>query len=409
MSNDSGNIRFDQSEVADIAADAKQAGQVEENHNPGEINPAAEAMMAAATTATQVEKPAEPKSVRVQIEEAVTKHRPKSKLALGRGLDVGTANLLSAVQDESGEVTAKRERNAFLEIPVEVGGNLELLTKLNVPYVVHKDRFYVLGDVSFQLANMFGKEVRRPMQDGFLSPMEQDAIPIMKFLLERLLGQPAVENEPLYFCVPAPSIDKDNDTVYHEGIVNGLLKKLGFQPKSMNEGHAVVYSELADCGFTGIGISCGGGMFNVCVAYKTIPAVTFSVARGGDWIDRHVAKVMGIQRTRATAIKENEVNLTGPKSREEEAVVLYYRHLISYVLQNLKQRFQLARDVPQFTDPVEVVVAGGTSLAGGFVDIFAEELQKVDFPVPIAGVRRAADPMTSVVRGTLIAAALAND
>jgi actin-like ATPase involved in cell morphogenesis len=344
----------------------------------------------------------------VQIESAVSSaHKPQ--LALGRGLDVGTANLLSAVQDQSGEVTVKRERNAFLEIPAEVSGNLELLTKLNVPYVKHKDRFYVLGDVSFQLANMFGKEVRRPMQDGFLSPMEQDAIPIMKFLLERLLGQPSVESEPVYFCIPAPSIDQDNDTVYHEGIVGGLLKKIGYEPKSMNEGHAVVFSELADSGFTGIGISCGGGMFNVCVAYKTIPAVTFSVARGGDWIDRHVAKVMGIQRTRATAIKENEVNLTEPKSREEEAVVLYYRNLISYVLQNLKQRFQLARDVPQFTDPVEVVVAGGTSLVGGFVDIFAEELQKVDFPVPIAGVRRAADPMTSVVRGTLIAAALAND
>lgn len=408
MSNDTGNIRFDQSEVADIAAAARQAGQVEENSNPGEINPA-EALMAAAATATQTEAPAEPKPMRVQIEEAVSKHQPKSALALGRGLDVGTANLLSAVQDESGQVSVKRERNAFLEIPSEVSGNLDLLTKLNVPYVKHKDRFYVLGDVSFQLANMFGKEVRRPMQDGFLSPMEQDAIPIMKFLLERLLGQPAVEGEPLYFCIPAPSIDTDNDTVYHEGIVGGLLNKIGYQPKSMNEGHAVVYSELADSGFTGIGISCGGGMFNVCVAYKTIPAVTFSVARGGDWIDRHVAKVMGIQRTRATAIKENEVNLTEPKCREEEAVVLYYRHLISYVLQNLKQRFQLARDVPQFTDPVEVVVAGGTSLVGGFVDIFAEELQKVDFPVPIAGVRRAADPMTSVVRGTLIAAALAND
>ena len=150
-------------------------------------------------------------------------------------------------------------------------------------------------------------------------------------------------------------------------------------------------------------------MFKVCVAYKTIPAVKFSVARGGDWIDNHVAKVMGIPRTRATAIKESDVNLMEPKTREEEAVVLYYRNLISYVLQNLKQRFQLARDVPQFTDPVEVVVAGGTSLVGGFVDVFAEELQRVDFPLQIAGVRRAEDAMTSVVRGCLIAAALADN
>jgi hypothetical protein len=399
MSNDSGTIRFEQPEVQDL--EAAEAEPMEQMTN------SAEAALAAAAAAVKAgENTAQPaQSVRVKIEEKLQTSAPK-QLALGRGLDVGTANILSAVQDHSGKVGVKRERNAFLEIPAESGGNLDLLTKLNVPYVKHKDKFYVLGDVSFHLANMFGKEVRRPMQDGFLSPEERDAIPIMRFLIDRLLGKPSQEGEPVYFCIPAPSIDKDNDTVYHEGIVAGLLKKLGFAPKSMNEAHAIVYSELQDSGFTGIGVSCGGGMFNVCVAYKTIPALTFSVARGGDWIDKSVSKVMGIPKTRASAIKENEVNLMEPKTREEEAVVLYYRNLISYVLTNLKMRFQLARDVPQFTDPVEVVVAGGTSLVGGFVEVFAQEIQKVDFPIPIAGVRRADDAMTSVVRGTLIAAAL---
>ena len=41
---------------------------------------------------------------------------------------------------------------------------------------------------------------------------------------------------------------------------------------------------------------------------------------------------MGIQKTRATAIKEGDVDLLEPRNREEEAVVLYYRNLVSYVL-----------------------------------------------------------------------------
>ena len=41
--------------------------------------------------------------------------------------------------------------------------------------------------------------------------------------------------------------------------------------------------------------------------------------------------------------------------------------------------------------------------------VFAEELAKVDFPLKIQGVRRAEDAMTSVVRGCLIAAALADN
>ena len=33
-----------------------------------------------------------------------TKAQPKSEVAVGKGLDVGTANLLSAAQDENGEI-----------------------------------------------------------------------------------------------------------------------------------------------------------------------------------------------------------------------------------------------------------------------------------------------------------------
>jgi len=337
-------------------------------------------------------------------------HTSSPSTIVGKGLDVGTANLLSSFRRGDGETVVKRERNMFLEIPSEYRRNKSMLTRLGVPYVSYNNRLYVLGDASFNLANMFGKDVRRPMKNGFMSPNEQDAIPMLRFIVEHLLGKPAVEGEPVTFSVPAPSVDTENDTIYHEGVLEGLLAKLGYDPSPINEGHAVVYSELEEQDFTGIGISCGGGMFNVCVAYRSIPAVTFSVGRGGDWIDDHVAKVMGVSSTRATDIKETEgLNLMTPRNREEEAVSLYYRNLIDYVLENLAQRFSMAADVPQFRDPVEVVVAGGTSLPDGFAEIFAEEMTGMNFPLEIARIRRADDPLTSVVRGCLIAAAIAQD
>ena len=39
-------------------------------------------------------------------------------IALGKGLDVGTANLAAAVQNEDGGITVTVERNAFLDIPI---------------------------------------------------------------------------------------------------------------------------------------------------------------------------------------------------------------------------------------------------------------------------------------------------
>ena len=111
-----------------------------------------------------------------------------------------------------------------------------MLTQLKVPYVGFRDRLFVLGDAAFNLANMFGQEVRRPMADGFLSPAEQDAIPMMRFIIHRLLGDPKQPGEKVCFCIPAPSIDKDNDTVYHEGIVSGILRKLGYTFKNRRIG-----------------------------------------------------------------------------------------------------------------------------------------------------------------------------
>jgi len=49
-------------------------------------------------------------------------------------------------------------------------------------------------------------------------------------------------------------------------------------------------------------------------------------------------------------------------------------------------------------------VAGGTSKAKGFVDMFAAKLKENDFPLPVKEVRHAADPLHAVARGCLIAA-----
>jgi hypothetical protein len=229
-------------------------------------------------------------------------------------------------------------------------------------------------------------------------------MPIEKLLLENLLGAPNFPGEKCYFSVPADPIDADFNVVYHKGVFSGMLKKMGFEPKPLLEGHAVVFSELAEDDFTGIGISCGGGMFNICVSYKSIPALAFSTARGGDWIDRNVATVLGIKASRATAIKEKGVNLLSPRNREEEAVEIYYRNLISYTLEAIKTRFEASSGMPAFPEPIEIVCAGGTSMIGGFIELFQDEFQSIKFPIPVKNIRRAEDPLFSVAKGCLVAA-----
>jgi hypothetical protein len=329
----------------------------------------------------------------------------ETEVALGKGLDLGTANIAAAIQNPDGGITVNLERNAFLDIGSDVYSK-NMLTKLKVPYVVHNGKLVVIGESAFELANVFGKDTRRPMSDGLISPGEVDALPMMKLIVAKVLGEPTVRGESCYFSVPAESLDIDNNIVYHEGLFQGMLTKMGYTAKSINEAHAVIFAELAESDFTGIGLSFGGGMANACIAYKSIPCVSFSVARGGDWIDKNVANVLGIKESKATYIKERGVDIRDPKNREEEAVAIYYRNLINYVLQNVKARFEGGQNMPSFNSPVDIACAGGTSLVGGFIEVFRDEFAKIDFPIPVGRIFRAEDALTAVAKGCLVAAAI---
>jgi len=332
----------------------------------------------------------------------------ETNILLGKGLDIGTANIAAAVQTPDGNVAIHLERNAFLDIKGDVYSK-NMLTKLKVPYVVHNGKMIVIGESAFELANIFGRETRRPMKDGLISPSEVDALPMIKLIISKVLGEPAAPNENCYFSVPAESIDADNNVIYHQGLFEGMLRKMGYNAQAINEGHAVVFSELAEQDFTGIGISFGGGMVNVCVCYKTIPALSFSVCRGGDWIDKNVATVLGIPTSKATYLKERGVDIRNPKNREEEAIAIYYRNLLNYTITNIKHRFESSSNMPTFPDAIHVVCAGGTSMIEGFEEVFREEFQKVDFPLDVSEVRRAPEPLNSVAKGCLVAAAISDE
>ena len=118
------------------------------------------------------------------------------KMRPGKGLDVGTANLLSAVQDYDGNVIIKCQRNAFIDIE-QNDFTRNMLTKMDVQYVVLSNRMIVIGDPAFDLANIYNRETRRPMSDGMISPKEADALPIEKLLIDRLLGPPQVSKEEI--------------------------------------------------------------------------------------------------------------------------------------------------------------------------------------------------------------------
>ena len=62
--------------------------------------------------------------------------------------------------------------------------------------------------------------------------------------------------------------------------------------------------------------------------------------------------------------------------------------------------------MPIFNDPIDIACAGGTSMVGGFIEVFRDEFGKIDFPIPIGRIFRAEEALQAVAKGCLVAAVI---
>jgi hypothetical protein len=179
---------------------------------------------------------------------------------------------------------------------------------------------------------------------------------------------------------------------------------MGYDAEPINEGMSVIYSELANESFTGLGVSFGAGMTNVCLAYYAVPVMKFSVARGGDWVDQQAAQATGTPVDKVTSIKEEdfELDFTTDVGGVEGALSIYYENLLDYVIERVVEEVD-EEDVEEGLD-VPVVVTGGTAMPPGFLDLFRDHLEDADIPFSISAVSIAQEPLYSVARGALVAA-----
>jgi hypothetical protein len=328
-----------------------------------------------------------------------------AKMRPGVGLDVGTMNLVSARTNDNDKTVTQRVRDAFLDLDPEAKRSLRMS---KVSYIEKDGQIIVIGDSALTMANLFKRDVRRPLARGVVSSAEVDAQEILSLLVYKVLEDPVVSGENCYYSVPAAPVDDEGqDIVYHTEIFRKIITEHGYKAVPTNEAMAIVYSNCADDGFSGLAVSFGSGMCNVALSYQTVEGLSFALARGGDWVDAHAAKAMGSTPARMCAIKEKGVNLTKPVGREQEAIALYIRALITYCLDNIAAQFRKSQTKIDLPDAIPFVVSGGTSKADGFMDIFKEEFEAVKkrgFPIPISEVRQAKDPMTAVAEGLLVLA-----
>lgn len=328
----------------------------------------------------------------------------------GVGLDVGTAFIQRARTLVSGDVEFLTQRDAFLEITPISDHNAKIiemgLKAKNAFYLKKNGVFYIVGQHAVETATEQQKSVERPLKRGVLDAKDKDSFGMLSKIIEILLGKAIVGGESCFYSYPADPIDETFDAVYHQSVIGKILKNLNYTPNPILEAEALAYSELLNDGLTGIAISWGAGQTNVAIVHMGITVMSFSVARGGDWVDTKVEEDFGHPATVVQAEKEAGVDLLNPRDELHDAISERYNKLIDYVVGNLALQFKNAKNMPNFRSPVNIVISGGTSKAANFIPVFEETIRRHQINLNIGEIRSAADPMTAVANGCLIAAQL---
>ena len=330
---------------------------------------------------------------------------------MAKAVDIGTCFLVAASQDAHQEVQVKSIRDAFIDMENDPSvKNMLTMSKMN--FIEAGDKIYLVGDAAVTMANIFKREVRRPLSKGVISPGELEAEKILLVLLETILGKAQVQGEVCYYSVPGNPSDREMDVVYHQAMFSKLIGSLGYKAIAMNEAAAIVYSNCAKEMFSAISISFGAGMANVALLYQTMVGMTYSVTNSGDWLDESAAKATGTTASRIQSIKERGLNLMDandgdPKTfREREALIIYYKSLILRVLDSIRNEFEKRRGSIDLPHAIPLVLSGGTSLPKGFKELFVAGFESVrdKFPIAISEIRLATDQLNAVAQGLLVAA-----
>ena len=157
-------------------------------------------------------------------------------------------------QRTGGDSAYESQLNAFVSIPYSkiTEGALE---REKIPHTdARRSQIIVHGNESEKFAGLLNAEIRRPMTGGLLDAKEPDSLRMIREILtDDVRRASRRRSQKICFTVPAPPLGAEGSLTYHEATLRQILTDLNCGPTSINEGLAIVYSELESSNYTGIG------------------------------------------------------------------------------------------------------------------------------------------------------------
>lgn len=270
-------------------------------------------------------------------------------------LDLGSHSIRS-LRPVGRQLHARNCRSVYSILPDNTEQR-RLLEKAKIAYAACDDNLILLGEAAEELSRLFQTPCIDLLPGGTVPQSDPVARQIIALFIDALLPAPTMERQ---ICCFTQSGHARAQTSFESrtGFVAHLIQLRGYVPRPLGAGMALIFAELVQEKFTGIGLALGAAGAEISIAHCGHEIASCSVPRGRVWADEL-----------ATLIA------TEPR-------------------------------VGRLTQRLSIVCGGGTARTPGFCGLLRQQLYQHRLPVELGDIRLASDSPYTIARGCLINAQL---
>ncbi len=254
--------------------------------------------------------------------------------------------------------------------------NRRMIERDDFPFLELDRELVLIGDAAIAWADHAPVAVRALLPDGRLPVDDGLSREILTFLLDAVLPSATFPQEICAVTIPGelfphePGIEREFFTQ--------LIRLRGYDPVIVGQGMAAVLAELADTGFSGIGINLGASQCEFALVH------------------------CGAEQARCS-IPWGSADITDGNGIVDDQIVTDF--LVELLLEagtriSLHDGFRVVRQ------PATIVCSGGLAQRPDFEQCLQHSWKRAAWPVPVRSLRVASDALYTVARGCLIQAKL---
>ena len=313
------------------------------------------------------------------------------------GLDIGTGAIRSASGDarSDGGVDTYPAVTLALEEDVEgVDGEFDQTASFE-----HGDTTYLVGRAATRAAEELDRSPTPLFSNGVLEVGEPTQRALEQ-LISTALGEDSIDR--LCYTTPGTIVDADEPTDVHRSTVATALEKQAVSTTAISKGFAVIYDQLAEDNYTGLGVCIESHSTSLALSYYGVPVLACTLAKGRSWIAEQAAAQTGHAPDQVDSVLSAfTLDPSAAGGGIERALAQAHDALAAALIEALEA--QAAKADLQQGLSVPLAVAGDGAVEG-IEFLLGGRFDAADLPVSVRGVRLAQAPGAAPARGALAAA-----